>query len=548
MANTGTELAKAYVQIIPSAEGIKGSISEALGSESEEAGKKSGISIASMIKGAIAAAGIGTALKAAISEGAALEQSFQGGLDTLYGDAADKAREYAKAAASAGISMNSYAEQAVSFGAALKAALGDEDKAAESANLAIMDMADNAAKMGSDIGSIQNAYQGFAKGNYTMLDNLKLGYGGTKTEMERLLKDAQALSGVEYNIDNLADVYSAIHVVQEELGLSGVAAEEASTTISGSFGAMQASAQNFLGQLVLGEDIKPALLNLVESASTFLLDNLMPAVGRVIMALPDVIGTFITDILPSILDQGMEMINTLADGMDGNMTGIIASALTMVQSFLSTIVEHLPEFIAAAARIIASIVVGLIENLPNLLKGAIELITGLVDEFLSYDWASLGSQIIQGIIDGLKNAKDALVNAAKDAAGNLLSSVKDALGIHSPSRVFRDEVGKNVALGMAEGIANNTDAVSSAMDQLTAASTGSLTLSASGSIGSGIAGAEMVNEPTINAIMQIGTAIVSAINNKDTAAYLDGTLVSRAIYSSLEGEGKRRGTSLVGGY
>ena len=172
-----TELGKAYVQIVPSAQGISGSISNVLAGEATSAGKSAGLNIASAIKGVVAAAGIGTAIKASLDAGGALQQSF-GGLDTLYGDAADAAKEYAAQAVLAGISANDYAEQAVSFGASLKQAFGgDTLAAAESANTAIMDMADNAAKMGTPIENIQNAYQGFAKQNYTMLDNLKIGYG-----------------------------------------------------------------------------------------------------------------------------------------------------------------------------------------------------------------------------------------------------------------------------------------------------------------------------------------------------------------------------------
>ena len=196
------DLGQAYVQIIPSAKGISGAISSIIEPEATSSGKSAGINIGSAIKAAIAAAGIGVALKSALEAGGNLQQSF-GGLDTLYGDAAKAAKEYAVEAAQAGISANSYAEQAVSFGAALKSAFGgDTVKAAEAANVAILDMADNSAKMGTDITSIQTAYQGFAKQNYTMLDNLKLGYGGTKAEMERLLADAEKLSGVKYNIDN----------------------------------------------------------------------------------------------------------------------------------------------------------------------------------------------------------------------------------------------------------------------------------------------------------------------------------------------------------
>lgn len=253
---------------------------------------------------------LGSAMKGvfstALDEGAKLQQSF-GGIDTLYHGAEDTMKQYATAAASAGISANTYAEQAVSFGASLKQALGgDAVKAAESANKAIMAMADNSAKMGTDIGSIQMAYQGFAKGNYTMLDNLKLGYGGTQQEMQRLLKDASKLEkamGKKFDINNFADVVEAIDLVQQELGVAGVAAEEAKTTFSGSFEAMKASASNFLANLTLGEDIGPSLKTLISTTSTFLLGNFVPMVGNIMRQLPQAVEVALAEAGPKI-EQG----------------------------------------------------------------------------------------------------------------------------------------------------------------------------------------------------------------------------------------------------
>lgn len=253
---------------------------------------------------------LGSAMKGvfstALDEGAKLQQSF-GGIDTLYKGAEDTMKQYATAAAAAGISANTYAEQAVSFGASLKKALGgDAVKAAESANKAIMAMADNSAKMGTDIGSIQMAYQGFAKGNYTMLDNLKLGYGGTQQEMQRLLKDASKLEkamGKKFDINNFADVVEAIDLVQQELGIAGVAAEEAKTTFSGSFEAMKASASNFLANLTLGEDIGPSLKTLISTTSTFLLGNFVPMVGNIMRQLPQAVEVALAEAGPKI-EQG----------------------------------------------------------------------------------------------------------------------------------------------------------------------------------------------------------------------------------------------------
>ncbi len=239
----------------------------------------------------------------ALDEGAKLQQSF-GGIDTLYSGAEATMKQYAAEAAAAGISANTYAEQAVSFGASLKQALGgDVVKAAEAANKAILAMADNSAKMGTDIGSIQNAFQGFAKGNYTMLDNFKLGYGGTKQEMERLLKDASKLEkamGKKFDINNFADIVEAIDLVQQELGVAGVAAQEAQTTFSGSFAAMKASASNFLANLSLGEDIGPALKTLVSTTSTFLLGNFLPMVGNIMRQLPQAIEVAMAEAGPKI--------------------------------------------------------------------------------------------------------------------------------------------------------------------------------------------------------------------------------------------------------
>lgn len=288
------ELAKAYVQIIPSADGIKGGIEKAIDGESVSAGKKAGLNIVSKIKDTIKnqAKELGKALAQALyTEGAALEQSIDG-IKTLFKDSTDTMMTYAQNAyKTAGISANSYMEQATGFAASLLQSLdGDTAKAAETTNMALMDMSDNANKFGTDMESIQYAYQGFAKQNYTMLDNLKLGYGGTKAEMERLLARAQEITGVKYDISNLDDVYNAIHVIQEDLGITGTTADEAAKTLSGSFGSMKAAFSNFLGYWTLGEDIKPHLQALIDTTIIFLRDNLIPAIWNVVKAIPEIIG------------------------------------------------------------------------------------------------------------------------------------------------------------------------------------------------------------------------------------------------------------------
>lgn len=413
-----TTLGTAYVQIQPKATGISGAIAETLGGEAEKAGTSAGSKIGTFAKKALAKVAIGAAViktfKGALDEGAKLQQSYLGGLDTLYGSAADGARKYAREAAAYGVSMNTYAEQAVSFGAALKSAYGgDTQKAMEAANTAIKDMADNAAKMGTPIESVQQAYQGFAKGQYMLLDNLKLGYGGTKTEMERLLKDAQALTGVEYDINNLGDVYEAIHVIQGELGLTGVAADEAAETLSGSFGAMKASLQNLLGSLALGENIKPAMQNLVKSTGTFLFKNLIPMIGRVIKSLPPAIGVFLQQGLPmifsgisSLITSLAAQVTTLANSITGQkvkqwatttLPKIAVAGAQMIGKFVATLIINLPKVIAAIGRIGAEVVKGLGSAIWGKVTKAAN---GIKDRFLSP--INTLKDKVKGVIDKIK--------------------------------------------------------------------------------------------------------------------------------------------------
>lgn len=299
-----TEIAQAYVQLIPSARGITGKIQSILDPEASAAGQSAGQSLGSSLVGVmtkvIAAAGIGKAFSAAISEGAALQQSL-GGIETLFKGSADKVKGYANEAyKTTGLSANAYMENVTGFSASLLQSLGgDTNKAAETANMAMIDMSDNANKMGTSMESIQMAYQGFAKQNYTMLDNLKLGYGGTKQEMERLLNDAQKLTGVKYDINNLSDVYSAIHAIQENLDITGTTAKEAASTFSGSFESMKAAAQNVLGKLALGENILPSLHALLKTTSTFLFDNFLPMVGNIFSGL----GLVLTEGISQIASQ-----------------------------------------------------------------------------------------------------------------------------------------------------------------------------------------------------------------------------------------------------
>lgn len=332
-----TEIAQAYVQLIPSARGITGKIQSILNPEASAAGQSAGQSLGSSLVGVmtkvIAAAGIGKAFSAAISEGAALQQSL-GGIETLFKGSADKVKGYANEAyKTTGLSANAYMENVTGFSASLLQSLGgDTNKAAETANMAMIDMSDNANKMGTSMESIQMAYQGFAKQNYTMLDNLKLGYGGTKQEMQRLLADAEKLTGVKYDINNLSDVYSAIHAIQENLDITGTTAKEAASTFSGSFDSMKAAAQNVLGKLALGENILPSLHALLKTTSTFLFDNFLPMIGNVFSGL----GLVLTEGISQIASQlfGDAFGSAVFDQLS-RVTGIFETFFDMIFGSLS---------------------------------------------------------------------------------------------------------------------------------------------------------------------------------------------------------------------
>lgn len=424
-----TELAKAYVQIVPSAKGLGKSLIESVGGEMPQAGEKAGGSLGSSLiakaKAVVAAAGFGAFIKNSLDAGGAIQQSF-GGLDTLYGKASEAAKDYSLEAVKAGISANQYAEQAVSFGAALKAAYGgDVALAAKAANTAIMDMADNSAKMGTDLGSVQAAYQGFAKGQYQLLDNLKLGYGGTKTEMERLLKDATKLTGVKYDINNLGDVYDAIHAVQVNLGLTGVAAAEASETFSGSFGAMKAAAENVMAALSAEEmDITPAFQNLLDTASTFVFNNAIPMLFNMAKSAAQVIPGALIDTLPAMMESGMSMMDSLIEGISGNFSLLSDSAEEGIYLFLGRIVEDSSLLVMQGFELIGKLGNGLINGYPKLIESAGRIMDGLLDDILWYGPMVLseGFSLIGSLAKGLINNMPAIAGSVAKVIAKLLST------------------------------------------------------------------------------------------------------------------------------
>lgn len=429
-----TELGQAYVQIMPSAKGISGSIQKQLDPEASAAGESAGLKIGTGLKvaaaAAVAAAGValGKVISSSLSEGANLQQSL-GGIETLFKGSADKVKAYANEAyKTSGLSANDYMQSVTSFSASLLQSMGgDTEKAADKANMALVDMSDNANKMGSSMSDIQTAYQGFAKQNYTMLDNLKLGYGGTKTEMERLLADATKLTGVKYDINNLADVYDAIHAVQEELDITGTTAKESAATFSGSLASMKAAFANVLGGLALGQNIQPALQALAQTTSTFLFGNFIPMVGNILKALPGAVVTFIQAAGPSFLSAGKQLISNLTSGMTGG--GGIGVALNGVlssfQQFGSTLLNLGQTVFGTLGPLIMNSLGTVLGQLPGLFSTVINAITPIIDKisvaFTKLDFSGL-QNLIAAIIPAIQNAFTTMVAIVSPAIDMVVNS------------------------------------------------------------------------------------------------------------------------------
>lgn len=380
----------------------------------------------------------------AINQGAQLEQSI-GGVETLFKENASVVKANADAAfKTAGLSANAYMEQVTSFSASLISSLsGDTLKAAAAADMAMGDMADNANKFGTDMASIQNAYQGFAKQNYTMLDNLKLGYGGTKEEMARLLADAQKLTGTKYDISNLADVYNAIHAIQENLGVTGTTAKEAGETFSGSFSAMKAAAQNLLGNMAIGGNVTGSMKQLVGSASTFLFNNAIPMVGRVISSLPEAIKTGIKSAAPKIKGTAKEIVKSLKEGivssLPAEMGGIVNSLFgslgdlgngftamkPQLARFGASVMGTVQQVAAAAMPAVASIITTVQSVIPSVLP-VLETVVTTIGNVIA-----AAAPVIAGLVQGIGTVVSTLAPVFQvifDGIGQKVGSVLEFVG------------------------------------------------------------------------------------------------------------------------
>ena len=386
-----------------------------------------------------ASAGVAALGTACINAYADYEQ-LAGGVETLFKDSADTIQTYAdNAYKTAGLSANEYMETVTSFSASLLQSLdGDTEKAAAAADLAITDMADNANKMGTAMESIQYAYQGFAKQNYTMLDNLKLGYGGTKEEMQRLLADAEKLSGVKYDLSSYADIVEAIHVIQTEMGITGTTAKEASTTIQGSVASMKAAWANLMvGMADDTQNFDMLLSNFIESIGT-VADNLLPRIGVVIEGMGKLVAglapeiasalpTLTNELLPNLVELGVQSISALVQGIQENGDSLAAGALSIVGTLAEGIAELLPMVADTAASLAVSLADGLTESLPNIIPVAIETISTLVENLTENANIIIdaGIQIILALGEGLIAALPQLIETVPQIVINIANVIND---------------------------------------------------------------------------------------------------------------------------
>ena len=505
----GIELGKAYVQIVPSAQGIKSALTEMFDEETEGLGEQTGQSIGQeligTLKKVIAAAGIGKIISDSINMGGALQQSL-GGVETLFKDSADTVKEYAaQAYRTVGLSANDYMKQTTSFAASLLSSVSqDTNAAAQLANMAMVDMADNANKMGTDMQDIQNAYQGFAKQNYTMLDNLKLGYGGTQAEMQRLLNNATKISGVKYDLGNLADMYSAIHIIQQEMDITGTTAKEAATTLTGSFAAMKAAAENVMGNWSTGADLTEPLQALADTAQTFLVDNLLPMIGNVLAGIPEIVYSLVPELLQtgtellsslaqgftegipeffstalpqllaftdqlrdnaaSFVDSGLNLITQLLNGLIAGLPDLIAYVPDIIINICGIINDNMPKILGEGVAIIVQLVVGIVKAVPDLLANWKKILQAVLSVISAINWLNIGKNILTGVANGVKSMGTSMLNAFKGGFSSALAWIKSL-----PSQAV--QWGKNLIQSFINGLTGKGGAVGAGAIAATAGAT-----------------------------------------------------------------------------
>lgn len=402
-------------------------------------------------------AGITGALAGVVGAGvksyADLEQNL-GGVETLFKDSADKVVQNAKKAyKTAGVSANEYMQGVTSFSASLLQSLGgDTSKAADVADMAFSDMSDNANKFGTDMSSIQYAYQGFAKQNYTMLDNLKLGYGGTKTEMERLLKDAEKLTGQKYDISNLSDVYNAIHAIQENLGVTGTTAEEAKKTISGSINSMKASFDNFLNGSGSAEDLAESVTNVLSNVSDAIVKlapNILSGIVTLIEKLLPQVAKILVDLVPQLLDAVSNMIDSLLNMVTQDMSGLQETLTLLVNKIVEFFTTNLPKVIELGLQLIIALAKGIAESLPTLIPQIIQCVLKIVEVLVdNLDLIiDAGIQLVIGLVEGLTDPDT--IEMLMEKIPIIIIKIVDAI-IQSLPKML--EAGGQVILAFGQGI------------------------------------------------------------------------------------------------
>lgn len=416
------------------------------------------VAVAGVAAGATAIGALGTKAVAAYAD----YEQLVGGVETLFKDSQDQVMDYANNAyKTAGLSANEYMETVTSFSASLLQSLdGDTSAAADKANLAITDMSDNANKMGTDMTSIQNAYQGFAKSNYTMLDNLKLGYGGTQAEMERLLADAEKISGIKYDISSYADIVDAIHVVQTEMGITGTTAEEAASTIQGSFGMMKSAWQNLVtGMADPDQDLGVLVGNFTESVVTFgnnVIPRIQELLPRIVEATTSLIGTvseqlpaILQTILPSLVEGATSLVTGLMNALPAVLTVIADVAPTVINTLVPALIALLPQIVQTGIDVIVSLAQGIADALPELIPAAAEAIAEIARILTDPDNLSAvidaALEIILALVDGFMDAIPTLIEVIPDIIANLVT----AIIVNAPKLI---EASIALILSLADGL------------------------------------------------------------------------------------------------